>query len=89
MASRRAVNTETELLELAAERVALPEGIVRLDYQPDADLLYITFKDAPRPTRTESDLDADVIYNYEGTQLVSVEILDIYGVFTDATRPAA
>lgn len=82
MASRRrAVNTEDELLELARERTELPDGELRLDYQPDADLLAITFKERPRPNRTEDDLDSGVIRHYEGTQLVSIEILDLYGVF--------
>lgn len=88
MASRRTVDARTELLELAAERVKLPDDSPsRVDYQADADLLYITFTERPRPTRTREDLDADVIYNYEGDRLVSLEILDLYGVYADAATP--
>lgn len=81
------MTTAPELLEKARERTELPDGELSLDYQPDADLLYIKLKDSPRPDRTEDDLDAGVIRHYEGQQLVSLEILDLNGVYADAVAP--
>ena len=83
MARRRPVATqEEELLELAARRVQIPEGKLWLAYQSDVDLLVIRLKERPRPTRSSSDLEKGVVYNYEGRELVSIEVLDLYGVFT-------
>lgn len=83
MARRKPIATqEEELLELAARRVQIPEGQVWLAYQPDVDLLVIRLKERPHPTRSDSDLEKGVVYNYEGRELVSIELLDLYGVFT-------
>jgi hypothetical protein len=74
--------TEEELFELAAQRVELPSGKLRLNYQPDADLLLIDLQ-SPRPsvTRSKSEPEAGVIFHYHGRALVSIEVLDLYGVF--------
>lgn len=53
-----------------------------MKYGEDVDLLTIRFKEAPRPTHGKSDGLAGIIYNYEGDDLVSVEILDITDKFT-------
>jgi hypothetical protein len=83
MARRKPVATqEEELLELAARRVQIPEGKLWLAYQSDVDLLVIRLKERPCPTRSNSDLEKGVVYNYEGRELVSIEVLDLYGVFT-------
>ena len=82
MAKRRPVeNQEEELLRLARERVDLPAGEVWLKYQSDADILWIGLKENPKPTHSEDDQERGLIFNYEGRKLVSVEVLDLYGVF--------
>jgi hypothetical protein len=84
MARRRElIDPQSEWLKLAGERVGVEMlgGWVRLKYQPDADLLSVKFKEQPRPTRSESDIELGVIYNYAGRELVSLEILDLYEVF--------
>jgi hypothetical protein len=92
MARRRSINgavaqrgTQKELLALAVERldgtVELPDK-VWLDYQPDVDLLLIRLKERHHATRSEDDMERGLIFNYEGQQLVSIEVLDLYGVFT-------
>lgn len=90
MARRRSVNkpvevvTEEELLALAGERL---EGLVRLpdevwlNYQPDVDLLVIRLQEHHHATRSEDDMERGLIFNYEGQKLVSIEVLDLYGVF--------
>lgn len=82
MAQRRTnVIAEKELLALARSRVDLPAGEMWFDYQDDVDLLYVKMKTDPRPTRTADDMERGVIFHYEGDELVSVEILDLYGTF--------
>jgi uncharacterized protein YuzE len=46
---------------------------VRASYDPDADVLYVTFRDAPA---TESELqDDDVIVRYDGGEVIGLTIL--------------
>ncbi len=86
MARRRSVadiqSHEEELIKLARERVKLPDGSLRLDYQSDVDLLAIILDEEMPSTHSDSDLDAGIIYNYAGKKLVSIEVLDLYGTFT-------
>lgn len=77
-------------MRLARERLAggrLPVDLndcLEVGYSSDVDLLTIRFKENPRPTRTDDDLDAGIIYNFEKDRLVSLEILDITGKYADA-----
>jgi uncharacterized protein YuzE len=68
-----------ELLRAARRRVSLPPGELLLDYQDDVDTLYIRLKEKTQPTRTESDFDDGVVFDYEGEELVGIEIMDITG----------
>jgi uncharacterized protein YuzE len=68
-----------ELLKAARRRVSLPPGELWLDYQDDVDTLYIRFKEKTKPTRSESDVDDLVVFDYEGEELVGIEIMDITG----------
>jgi hypothetical protein len=72
---------EEELLRLARDRVDLPTGNMRLNYQPDVDMLLVELKDSPAPTNSKDDVERGLIFNYEGQKLVSIEILDLYGVY--------
>ena len=75
-----AESRDEELLRLARERVDLPAGKLSLEYQPDADLLLVGLKEHPKPTYSTDDTERGLIFNYEGRKLVSIEILDLYGV---------
>jgi uncharacterized protein YuzE len=66
-------------LTAARRRVELPSGQLWLDYQDDVDTLYIRLKEKTQPTHSESDLDDMVIFDYQGPELVGIEILDITG----------
>ena len=84
MARRRPVEekapSEDFLLQQAAARLGPKvdlNGAVRLKYGADVDMLTIRFKERPLPTHSDSDEEAGIIYNYEGEQLVSIELLDI------------
>ncbi len=72
---------DEEFIRLAKERIDLPKGKLWLNYQPDADVLWIGLKEDPRPTRSEDHMEKGLIFNYEGQELVSIEVLDLYGVF--------
>lgn len=84
MAKRLALESqEEELLRLARNRVDLPVGELRLKYQPDVDMLLVELKENPSPTNSKDDVERGLIFNYEGRRLVSVEILDLYGVYAN------
>lgn len=82
MAKRLALESqEEELLRLAKDRVELPAGDLRLKYQADVDMLLVELKEHPAPTNSKDDVERGLIFNYEGQKLVSIEILDLYGVY--------
>ena len=80
----------SDLLDLARERVDLPDVDIELDYQDDVDTLIIRFK-KPITERLLESLDDEAgvlpIYNAALTELVGIEILDISGQlqFADPT----
>lgn len=72
---------QDEWIRLARDRVQLPAGELRLKYQPDVDMLLVELKENPAPTNSKDDMERGLIFNYEGRELVSVEILDLYCVY--------
>ncbi len=75
------ISKEKELLKLACERVKLPNRNLQLKYQPDVDLLVVRLNDG-KSTYSEDDMEKGLIYNYDAqNRLVSIEVLDLYGVF--------
>jgi uncharacterized protein YuzE len=66
-------------MNAAHRRVSLPPGELWVDYQDDVDTLYIRFKEKTDPTHSESDIDDLVVFDYEGEELVGIEIMDITG----------
>jgi uncharacterized protein YuzE len=73
------IPTEEDLLRAARQRVNLPPGELWLDYQDDVDTLYIRLKATTQPTRSESDFDNMMVFDYEDDELVGIEIMDITG----------
>jgi len=71
--------TRDELLAAARERVDLPPGKLWLDYQDDVDTLYVRLKEKTHPTHSKSNLDEMIVFDYEGEELVGIEIMDITG----------
>lgn len=70
-----------ELFKLANERVNVPTNFLYLKYFEEVDLLVIRFTENDS-TYSKSNLDEDVIYNYDAEDsLVSMEILDLFGEF--------
>ena len=73
------VPSKEKLLRAARERVTLPPGELWLDYQDDVDTLYIRLKEKTQPTHSKSGVDDMVVFDYEGEELVGIEIMDITG----------
>jgi len=74
-------NKTGEWLKLAAGRTEIPGNYVILKYQEDADLLVIRFNGG-KSAYSKDDMNRGVVYNYdENDNLVSMEILDLYGIF--------
>ena len=73
------IPSRDELLKAARGRVNLPPGELWLDYQDDVDTLYVRLKEKTSPTHSKSDVDDLVVFDYEGEELVGIEIMDITG----------
>jgi len=78
------IPSKEELLSAAHRRVSLPPDELWLDYQDDVDTLYISLKEKTHPTHSKSDLDDLVVFDYEGEELVGIEIMDVTGQLNNA-----
>ena len=76
MAKREILGKKTlsHLLKAVAHLVQLPKTHMRLDYDDEADVLYLHFEDGPGSTHSEM-RDDGVILDYKGRRLVGVTIL--------------
>lgn len=63
------------LLKAAAHLVKLPKTHMWLDYDSEADVLYLHFEE--KPSSTHSDMrDDGIILDYRGNRLVGLTILE-------------
>jgi len=67
--------TLEEVYELVSHFVILPETKMWIDYDREADLLYINFKRPQRATDSEM-LDNGVLLRYKGGELVGITVLE-------------
>ena len=65
----------SHLLKAVSHLVQLPRTHMWLDYDEEADVLYLHFEDRPRSTHSEM-RDDGVIIDYKGSRLVGVTILE-------------
>lgn len=63
------------LLEAASHLVQLPKKHLWVDYDEEADVLYIHFEEAPSSTHSELREDG-IIFDYHGNRLVGITILE-------------
>ena len=63
------------LLEATANLVKLPKTQMWLDYDREADVLYLHFEDKPTPTHSEMREDG-IIFDYRDGHLVGLTILE-------------
>ena len=67
--------TVEQLFKLAPVLVNLPETRLWVDYDREADVLYLSFKRPQRATNSEM-LDNGVLLNYHGDELVGMTIFE-------------
>ena len=76
MAQARLTDMTLDQLEaLAPQLAALPFKEILVQYDAEADSLYLGFRRPPEATNSE-DLDNGIIVDYRGDEVVGVEILD-------------
>ena len=68
-------NSMSHLLKAVSHLVQLPRTHMWLDYDEEADVLYLHFEDQPGSTRSQL-RDDGVILDYKGRRLVGVTILE-------------
>ena len=65
----------TDLLQAASRLVKLPKRHMWLDYDEEADVLYLHFTEKPCSTHSEM-RDDGVILDYRGNRLVGLTVLE-------------
>lgn len=63
------------LLQAVSHLVKLPKNHMWLDYDEEADVLYLHFEEKPSSTHSEMREDG-VIFDYNGNRLVGITVLD-------------
>ena len=65
----------TKCTAIAAEIIKLPTGQVWLDYDKEADVLYMSFRKPQRATKT-IEVDDDLLIRKDGRKIVGITILN-------------
>lgn len=75
----------SELIKLAGQRVNLPgQNLIYARYDDEVDSLFLKYS-TNRAVISESEDDKGIIYDYDkDNNLVGIEILDLYGIYTIA-----
>lgn len=65
-----------KILRIVPEILQMPSSQIWIDYDSEADVLYINFK---KPAHADESVmsDDDIIYRYEGDNLVGITILGV------------
>lgn len=65
-----------KILRIVPEILEMPSTQIWIDYDSEADVLYINFK---KPAHADDSImsDDDIIYRYEGKNLVGITILSV------------
>jgi len=63
-------------ISLARQISSLPAAKLSLDYDAEADVLYISLKRPQKATRTVELEDEGVLLRYRGKELVGITVLD-------------
>ncbi len=75
MAETGLKETLTEVYEIISHIIKLPETKMWIDYDKEADVLYISFKRPQKATDSEM-LDNGVLLRRKGDELVGITILE-------------
>ena len=75
MATTKIENTLKEVYALVSHFIKMPETKMWVDYDKEADVLYINFKRPQKATDSEM-LENGVLLRYKGTELVGITVLE-------------
>jgi len=75
MATAEINKTLKEITEMVSHFIKLPETRMWMDYDKEADVLYISFKRPQKATDSEM-LENGVLLRYKEDELVGITILD-------------
>lgn len=75
MATAEIEKTLKEVNELVSHFVKLPETKMWVDYDREADVLYISFKRPQQATDSEM-LESGILLRYKGDELVGITVLN-------------
>jgi uncharacterized protein YuzE len=75
MATAEINKTLKEITEMVSHLIKLPETKMWIDYDKEADVLYVSFKRPQRATDSEM-LENGVLLRYKGDELVGITILE-------------
>ena len=75
MATAKINKTLKEITEIVSHIIKLPETKMWMDYDKEADVLYISFKRPQKATDSEM-VENGVLLRYKGNDLVGITILD-------------
>lgn len=74
MAEKSPVINREELLDAVDDFLKMPSKQLWMDYDEEADVLYISLR---KPQNADdSEMDGDIVYHYDGDQLVGMTILN-------------
>ena len=76
MAKTLAAKTVEEISGALPHLIRLPQGSAWIDYDDEADVLYVSLKRPQKATDTEFLKDKGVLLRYRQKELVGVTILD-------------
>jgi len=63
------------LIRAVSHLIKLPKRRIWLDYDEDADVVYLHFEEKPRSTHSEM-VDEGIILDYRGSRLVGLTVLE-------------
>lgn len=75
MAEIEIQKTINDIIEMVSHLVHLPETKMWIDYDKDADTLYISFKRPQKATETEM-LNDGILLRYRDNKLVGVTVME-------------
>jgi uncharacterized protein YuzE len=75
MATAEIDKTLKEVGELVSHFIKMPETKMWIDYDKEADVLYISFKRPQRATDSEM-LENGILLRYKGEELVGITVLN-------------
>jgi len=75
MAKAEIINTLNEVQEMISHIIKFPESKMWIDYDKEADVLYISFKRPQNATDSEM-LDNGMLVRYKGNEVVGITVLE-------------